>query len=151
MINTTFFPNFLKTRYQLKKQAETRAPFPLDQVPTYRELLDIYREEKIDYIPQLFWEDPNSTDEIAIEAMYKQATCSDLRETQKWICKHTLFTINIDNYLSIGVYTRIATSMLNKLEQEGVISKELNIYYHDNFVKNLAVLNSAMSLEELPF
>ena len=49
-----FFPTFLKKRYQLKKQAETRAPFPEENIPSIKELLQILRDENNTYVLHFF-------------------------------------------------------------------------------------------------
>lgn len=146
-----FFPNYLRKRYQLLKQAELRTPFPEDQIPELKELIQIFQHDGIE--PHFFMDtfDLDPTNEIATEVSYKIATDPELRDVLNWICKRTLFYVIVSNYVSINVHIRIGTSMLNKLVESEHISKEMNIYIHDNFVQNLVDLQCAISTEELPF
>ncbi|WP_173431824.1 hypothetical protein [Sharpea azabuensis] len=148
-----FFPNFLKMRYQLEMQAKTRAPFPESCIPKCIDILDHYRKSNTFWFPHLFLNEYNteSTDEIVDDALYEICINEELRKVLKWISKRTISTIGIDNYLSINVYTRIGTSMLNQLVDDELLSKPLNILYHDNFVRNLADLTQEINVESLPF
>jgi hypothetical protein len=148
-----FFPNFLRKRYQLQKVAETRTPFPEENIPSILNLLEILRHDNNLWELHFFMDSCEllTLDEIANDALYQMCINPKLREALQWICNKVLLTIGVDNYLSTAVYTRIGTSMLNKLVDDGIISKELNIFYHDNFVANTASLVSAISVEELPF
>lgn len=51
----------------------------------------------------------------------------------------------------IGVRIRIATNMLNKLEAEGILSKEVNIEYHRRLVSNVRQILGNIYTEDLPF
>jgi len=148
-----FFPNFLKERYRLCKQAELRAPFRDDQIPPIKEILEVFRKNNNTWIPYLFLAecDLNLERGIICEESYQICVNKQLRDTLEWISRRVLTTIGIDNYLSIGVYTRIGTSMINKLVYQGVITKGDGMYYHDNLVRNAADLLSAITEEDLPF
>lgn len=147
-----FFPTYLKRRYQLLKQAETHAPFSESLIPNCSEILTILRQNNYAPEPHFFlYSDSLTLDEITNEALYEIAINPELRKVQDWIWKRMLSTIGVETYRSIDVYTRIGTSMLNKLVEEGSLSKDLNIYYHDNFVRNTADLLCEISVEELPF
>lgn len=148
-----FFPNYIKRRYQLKKQAETRKAFPQENIPEYSEILNIFRQENILWEPHLFLHSNEIlyTDELANDVSYKICTNIELRKVLMWISKRILSTLGIDNYLSINVYIRIGTSMLNNLVEQGCITKSENIYIHDNLVRNVSSLLSELNTENLPF
>lgn len=52
---------------------------------------------------------------------------------------------------TIAVRIRIATSMLNKLEEEGVLSKEICTKYHERFTSNVRQILEDIYTEDLPF
>ena len=146
-----YFPNYLIQRYCWLQQAKTRKPFRKDQCPKLsiivNELFSNDYEE-----PHLFMSDIGQDyDEIAEKASYEYCINPELRDVFYWITKRIMSTINIDNYLSTNVYIRIGTSMLNKLVENNKLEKELNIYYHDNLVANVASLLSVLNTEDLPF
>lgn len=146
-----FFPNYLKRRYQLKKQAEMRTPFNEDCIPSVKEILATYRKEDL-WDPHLFLSeyDLNTQNNID-DRIYEICRNKKLHDTLWWISKKMLTTIGVDNYLTVGVYMRIGTSMINKLIDDNIISKDFGIYYHDNFVRNATDLISYTLEEDLPF
>lgn len=145
-----FFPNFLRMSYKLEQQARTRRPFPEDQVPKCSDLIKHYFNSDL---PHLFLStyDPEPLDEIAIDASYKIAVSPEVRKILSWAKKKTLSAVLTENWLSKDVYIRITASMLNKLVESNIISKNISIYYHDNLVANVAALYYEVSTEELPF
>ena len=145
-----FFPNYLRMRYRLEMQTKMRKPFPEDQMP---KCVDIVQHYCNDTIPHLFLStsDPNSLDEIAVNASYQIATSPELRKILTWITRRTMSAIITGNWFSKDIYIRIGTSMLNKLVEEGKLSKDLNMYYHDNLVSNIAALYFEANSEDLPF
>lgn len=143
-----YFPNFVMWAFKCKQEA-SRKPLPTNKKISLRDALeDLYKDRF--YEPHLFLNSYHD-EGVADDESYTIAVNPQLRETMLWITKHILTTIGKDTYLTINVYIRIGTSMLNKLVDNGVISKELGIYYHDNMVANTADLISELSLEELPF
>lgn len=68
-----------------------------------------------------------------------------------WINKKILYKLPDIDYRTVGVRLRIATSMLNGLEQAGVIPKDISIQYHDRLVKNVNRLMGLINTEDLPF
>jgi hypothetical protein len=69
----------------------------------------------------------------------------------KWVNKKILFELPNIDYRTVGVRLRIATSMLNGLEQDGIIPKDICIKYHDRLVNNVSRLVSSINTENLPF
>lgn len=143
-----FFPSYLRKRYQLKKQAETRTPFHEDCIPSIKEILNSFNDDM--WEPHMFLNeyDLNSTDNVEL---YQICTNYELRKTLQWISNKILSTIGIDNSITVGVYIRISTSMINKLVDDGIITKQFGIYYHDNFVRNATDLMCIVNTEDLPF
>lgn len=146
-----FFPNYLKERYRLEISAKNRTPFPQDCIPSCEEILTIRRKNNELWEPKLFLNEYNLSEDKIDDAIYQICTNAELRKSLEWISKRILSSFGIDNYLTMDVYVRISTSMLNKLEHDGSITKNLNILYHDNLVRNLADLLSYMNEENLPF
>lgn len=145
-----FFPNFLKTRYQLRKQAETRAPFPRDLIPHCKEILMFNQDF---FSPYIFADgiDQTERNEIGNDAMYEIAVNGELRNTLRWICKKIFASIIEENWSTTDVYIRIFTSMLNKLVNRNIIPKEFSMYYHINLIKNVNDLRFEIMTEDLPF
>lgn len=51
----------------------------------------------------------------------------------------------------IGVRIRIATNMLNKLEQQGILDKDVCIIYHERFTTRIRKILGDIYTEDLPF
>ena len=73
-----------------------------------------------------------------------------------WVNRKILFELPkikepIKNAQWIGVRIRIATNMLNKLEEEGILTKEVCIKYHERFISNLRRILGSIYTEDLPF
>ena len=51
----------------------------------------------------------------------------------------------------VDVRIRIATNMLNKLVDEGVLTKTVGIMYHDRLVKSVRKILGDIYTEDLPF
>lgn len=147
-----YFPNCLIDFYVWREQARTRKPFSRDQVPKLKTIIkELYSKNYNE--PHLFScdHDPGNFDDIAALASYEYCINPDLRKTMLWISTKILSTVGKDNYLTVNVYIRIATSMINKLVDKNIISKEFGIHYHDNLVANTNALISAINTEDLPF
>lgn len=68
-----------------------------------------------------------------------------------FINKKILYKLpNMDN-VTLGVRIRIATGMLNNLEKDGTIPKDICILYHERLVKRVKEISSAIWTEGLPF
>ena len=72
-----------------------------------------------------------------------------------WVNEKILFELPrakmLGNVQWIGVRIRIATNMLNKLEAEGVLAKEVCIEYHKRLVSNVRQILENIYTEDLPF
>lgn len=68
-----------------------------------------------------------------------------------WINKKILYELPGMDYRTVGVRLRIATSMLNGLEQANVLSKEICIKYHERLISNVNRLVCLLQAEDLPF
>lgn len=73
----------------------------------------------------------------------------------KWINSSILFKLptvkNGKDAQWIGVRLRIATNMLNKIEQNGILSKEICLMYHERLTSNVRKILSEIYTEDLPF
>ena len=74
-----------------------------------------------------------------------------------WINKKILYELpNVKYVLDkkgkyIDVRIRIATSMLNKLVDDGIIDKEIGITYHRRLITNVRRILNEINAEDLPF
>lgn len=71
----------------------------------------------------------------------------DVAKVNKWLLNEIFKQSALYNYKTLDVLIRIATGMLNKCN----ISKELQIMFHDNMVKNLTAEFGDISTSDLPF
>lgn len=71
----------------------------------------------------------------------------DLKNLNKWILSRIVINLGTLDYRTIGVLTRIATGMLNKLD----ISRESKNALWLNMVKNIRKDHEAVMLSQLPF
>lgn len=73
----------------------------------------------------------------------------------QWVNKKILFELpkvkTQTDTQWIGVRVRIATNMLNKLETDGILSKDISIEYHRRFVSNVRQILGSIYTEDLPF
>lgn len=150
-----FFPNFLKWRYCVIHDA-MRTPIPQDHTVSCEEALSFFQKDKNAFIhePHLFlneYDQISNENGITSDALYKISTSPELRKVLSWISKHILYSVGIDYYITVDVYVRIGSSMLNKLVEDGILTKDLSIAYHDNLIRNLKDLISTMNEESLPF
>ena len=72
-----------------------------------------------------------------------------------WINKKILYELpntkgKVDDKY-IWVRIRIATSMLNKLVEDGIITKDMSIEYHRRLTSNVRKILSEITVEDLPF
>lgn len=75
----------------------------------------------------------------------------DVQPWLKWINEKILYAIPDETYLTISVRVRIATSMLNNLEKEGILTKDICMKYHDRLVRRTKRLVTLVNTEDLPF
>ena len=74
-----------------------------------------------------------------------------------WINKKILYELPNVKYTPgkkgkyIDVRIRIATSMLNKLVDDGIIDKNISIAYHQRLITNVRKILSEINAEDLPF
>ena len=74
-----------------------------------------------------------------------------------WINKKILYELPNVKYVPdkkgkyIDVRIRIATSMLNKLVDDGIIDKEIGITYHRRLITNVRRILNEINAEDLPF
>lgn len=147
------YSDLLTRRYILYKKAK-REWKNHSQTPKLKDIITEFRNNRMlcETDPYLFWcSDRDLIDAVMEEYEYEYCINPELRNKMKWATEHILNMIGIDNYITVHVYIRIFTSMLNKLVDEGIISKEIGIYYHDNLVRNTMSLISDLSTEDLPF
>lgn len=129
------FSQVLREHWALIYKAKHRCKdVPTEIIP---EPYDILKDYPNRGYPQFMYCHVISTlDYIAEEASYVYCTNSRVREVYKWVEKNIIYRVIWDNWKTLSVKVRIAVDMLNKLENEGVISKELNLFYFDNIVAN---------------
>lgn len=60
----------------------------------------------------------------------------EIHDLADWISKKIIYEIPTMSLTTTRVKIRIAISMLNKIENSGIISKELSLFYFDNIVTN---------------
>ena len=105
--------------------------------------------------PQVMWCHVISTlAHVAEEAQYTYCTNRWVRKIGEWVCKNIICNIHKDKIATTNVKIRVAVDMLNKLENDGTISKELSLFYFDNIVTNCKDLWFDVNfkpLNELPF
>jgi hypothetical protein len=96
--------------------------------------------------------------EIDDEILYEIWRNEYLRNILIWVNKKLVIQLDImlggrtrKDYRTIGVLMRIATGMLNKLVNEGKLSKKLSMKIHHNFVTTINGEISAINTEDLPF
>ena len=89
--------------------------------------------------PKIPW-DISEEEKIVI---YQQ----DVAQVNKWLLNEIFSKSALFNYRTLNVLIRIATGMLNKCN----ISKDLQIMFHDNMVKNLTAEHHKIMLSGLPF
>ena len=72
-----------------------------------------------------------------------------------WVNRNILFKLPKAKYDSntqwIGVRVRIATNMMNKYVDEGILSKEMAIEYHRRMTSRIREILGDIYTEDLPF
>lgn len=79
----------------------------------------------------------------------------DILPWLKWINSRILFELpNVKNQSDVqwvGVRIRIATNMLNKIEQTGLLDKEICMIYHERLTSRVRKILGNLYTEDLPF
>lgn len=68
-----------------------------------------------------------------------------------WINRKILYELPFIDYRTVDVRLRIATGMLNNLERDNILPKDICILYHQRLVKRVKEMSSAIETEGLPF
>lgn len=92
-----------------------------------------------------------TADECDYDIVYEVWRNSRLHDILVWINTKITLELGKLDYRAIGVRVRIATNMLNKLVNEGFLSRDLNIRIHYMLVTNVRREISAINVEDLPF
>ena len=73
----------------------------------------------------------------------------------EWVNKNILYKLprvkNCSDAQWIGVRIRIASNMFNKIEQEGILSKDICIEYHRRLTTRVRKILGEIYTEDLPF
>lgn len=85
------------------------------------------------------------------EIIYEIWRNSQLHYIITWINKKITLALGQESYQTIDVRIRIAISMLNKIIEEGCISKKIGDLIYDRLVTNVRREMSAINTEDLPF
>ena len=144
------FSQVIIERWKLEQKATTRSA----KVPT--DIPDIENIIEDNIYPQVMYCHVISTlDYIVEDAIYTLCNNKDVQKLMNWVCKNIIQKIPQDTHKTMNVKLRIAVDMLNKLEDEGKISKEMNLFYFDNIISNCNDLWFDIffgeSINELPF
>lgn len=146
------FSKALIERWRLLYIASHRKNPPNGKTPTLKSLIAFYKKRKISCMHDVMECHIISTlEHVVEEARYKLCTKKELIEVGEWVNNNIVWTLDEDNYITQGVKIRIAISMLNKLCNKGVISKEESIFFFDNIVTNIKDCKSELMMEDLPF
>lgn len=89
--------------------------------------------------------------EINCDILYEIWRNKPLHDILIWVNKKITLQLGIADYRTLGVRMRIATGMLNKLTKEGLLSKDMNINIHENFINAINGELSLINTEDLPF
>lgn len=73
----------------------------------------------------------------------------------KWINNRILYELpkikTAKDAQWVGVRIRIATNMLNKIEQAGMLDKDICLIYHERLTSNVRKILGDLYTEDLPF
>ena len=89
--------------------------------------------------------------EVDCDILYEIWRSKELNDLLRWVNKKIVLILDIADYRTIGVRMRIATGMLNKLTNDGLISTKLSMRIHDNFVTTINGELREINTEDLPF
>ena len=123
----------------------------LNIVEQYEYLQQMYKEDNQYFLlnnTRLFGPYPQPNVPWDISEEQKIVTYQhDVAHTNKWLLNEIFDKSALFNYKTLDVLMRIATGMLNKCS----ISKNLQIMFHDNMVKNLKTEYNNIVMSGLPF
>lgn len=79
----------------------------------------------------------------------------EVQKWLKWINNKILYELpkakTAKNTQWVGVRIRIATNMLNTIEQNGILNKEICLMYHERLTSNVRKILGDLYTEDLPF
>lgn len=107
--------------------------------------------ESIDDVPQVLYCDTAPELQEGVDKAAYKACFTNVRKLSKWITEKLILTIAQDNYITTNVKLRIAVDMMNKLEYDGTLSKNITLIYFNNIVSNIKKLQGDIMMDELPF
>lgn len=146
MNNYGVFSKHLLERHKLIQQAKLRRKVTEDE-----QLNIIITQDCLTDDNGVFKCSSDPENHIDKDIMYCIATKPEIRNVLHWINNNIVSKIIDYSYSTIYVKIRIATSMLNKLVDANVISKQDNMYIHFNMVRNLLDLKRDTIDDDLPF
>lgn len=128
----SLFSQIIHEHWMLKYKAKHRCK----DVPA--EVIPLEIEDKIDGIyPEVMYCHVISTlSYVAENAAYLVCTKREIRNVMEWVCNNIVNKIGEDNRKTFMVKIRIAIGMLNKLEEQKIIDKEVSLFYYDNIITN---------------
>ena len=100
------------------------------------------------FVPYYEEQDPDDFDE---QLLYDIWSNNHLQELIKWFNSKVIPEFTTMSYQTINVIIRIFCSKLNKLVDEGLVSKETAIKIHLNLVETIKEEHNALINEDLPF
>ena len=146
MNNYGVFSKHLLERHKLIQQARLRRKVTEDE-----QLNIIITQDCLTDDIGVFKCPSNPESYIDKDITYYIAAKPEMRNILHWVNNNIVSKIINCSYSTIYVKIRIATSMLNKLVDSNVISKQDSIYIHFNMVQNLLDLKRDTIDDDLPF
>ena len=140
----SIFSNYLEP-LGVKNCEETK---PSD---VYNQLRNAYNQGAIGILENARLVSLGTADECDYDIVYEVWRNSRLHDILVWINTKITLELGKLDYRAIDVRLRIATNMLNKLVNEGFLSKDLNMRIHYMLVTNVRQEMSAINVEDLPF
>lgn len=150
------FSNYVKSKLKDFKKipADYKLKAALSDIKNeYDKTTPFIKKYWILYDPHIVLCSPLTANEYNVEGTYTFEVFNNpkLKPLIEWINLQILLRLLSDNYQTITIKIRIATSMLNKLVDEHSISKEYAILFHDILVANVRNCLSILWTEDLPF
>ena len=144
----SIFSNYLQPLYE----AEIIRTKPTKPSEVYNQLRIAYNQGVTGILDssRLFVSD-YLEDEVEYDLVYKAWEFERMQKVIQWINKNITLRLGIDDYQTIGVKLRIATSMINNLADNNIISKKLSILMHMNLAFNVRGEIGRIQTEDLPF
>lgn len=142
------FSNYLSPLIEAKKYNLTEPTKPSE---IYNQLRDAYNQGVEGILDNTRFVAPICEGEECYDIVYKIWESNDLQKLVRWINKKIVLAIGVTDFRAIEVRVRIATNMLNKLVDEGVLDKIMATRIHFYLAKNVRMELSAINTEDLPF